>query len=166
MGKGERSQGGNLKKAILADATEAVIAALYLDQGFESARKFVLSFIPEQVEKVLSDRMAWFAQQSGSARMLLSLRGRRDPTYGEEKTLAACRARAADLALPPGEPLLIGLREDMAKALGAAIAPLLRGRPLVSIDSVQMEDGDYVDLGRPLMNGLVIPVVVKTLLFG
>ena len=117
-------------------------------------------------EKVLSDRMAWFAQQSGSARMLLSLRGRRDPTYGEVKTLAACLARAADLALPPGEPLLIGLREDMAKALGAAIAPLLRGRPLVSIDSVQMEDGDYVDLGRPLMNGLVIPVVVKTLLFG
>lgn len=117
-------------------------------------------------EKVLSDRMAWFAQQSGSARMLLSLRGRRDPAYSEVKTLAACLARAADLALPPGEPLLIGLREDMAKALGAAIAPLLRGRPLVSIDSVQMEDGDYVDLGRPLMNGLVIPVVVKTLLFG
>lgn len=117
-------------------------------------------------ERILADRMSWFAQQSGSTRMLLSLRGQRDPTYEAVKTLAACLVRAADPALPPGEPLLIALEEDMAKALGAAMGPLLRGRPLVSIDSVHMEDGDYVDLGRPLMNGLVIPVVVKTLLFG
>ena len=117
-------------------------------------------------ERILADRMGWFAEQSGSTRMLLGLRGQRDPTYEAVKTLAACLTRAADLALPPGEPLLIALEEDMAKALGAAMGPLLGGRPLVSIDSVHMEDGDYVDLGRPLMNGLVIPVVVKTLLFG
>ena len=116
--------------------------------------------------EALADRMIWFAGQSDGSRMLLSLRGRRDPSYGEVKALAAALSRAADLALPPGEPLLIALEEDMAKALGAAMGPLLRGRPMMAIDSVHMEDGDYADLGRPLMNGLVIPLVVKTLLFG
>ena len=37
VGRGERSQQGTMKKAILADALEAVIAALYLDQGLETA---------------------------------------------------------------------------------------------------------------------------------
>ena len=59
VGKGERSQGGNLKKAILADATEAVIAALYLDQGLETAKKFILSFIPQQIEKMLANRLSY-----------------------------------------------------------------------------------------------------------
>ncbi len=59
VGHGEKNQGGLLKKAIQADALEAVIAALYLDQGFEVARQFVLSFVPTQVEKVLADRVTY-----------------------------------------------------------------------------------------------------------
>ncbi len=59
VGRGERSQGGSLKKAILADSMEAVIAALYLDQGLEAARRFVLSFIPQQVESFLENKLAY-----------------------------------------------------------------------------------------------------------
>ena len=59
VGRGERSQGGSLKKAILADSMEAVIAALYLDQGLEVARRFVLSFIPQQVESFLENKLAY-----------------------------------------------------------------------------------------------------------
>ena len=59
IGRGERSQGGNLKKAILADCMEAVIAALYLDQGLDAARRFVLSFIPGQVEKFLENKLSY-----------------------------------------------------------------------------------------------------------
>ena len=40
----EAEQGGRDKEQILADACESVIAALYLDGGFEAARSFVLRF--------------------------------------------------------------------------------------------------------------------------
>ncbi|MCF8070270.1 MAG: ribonuclease III [Desulfobacterales bacterium] len=43
LGKGEMQTGGNKKRSILADAFEAVIAAIYLDGGFEAAGKFVKS---------------------------------------------------------------------------------------------------------------------------
>ena len=59
VGRGERSQKGTMKKAILADALEAVIAALYLDQGIETARRFILSFIPGQVEKMLENKLSY-----------------------------------------------------------------------------------------------------------
>ena len=59
IGKGEKSQGGARKKAIQADAMEAVIAAIYLDKGLEEAREFILSFIPSQIEKVLRNKVAY-----------------------------------------------------------------------------------------------------------
>lgn len=45
LGKGEESSGGRMRPSILADAFEAVIGAIYLDQGFDKA----LSFLSEVV---------------------------------------------------------------------------------------------------------------------
>ena len=59
VGKGELLQGGKRKKAIQADALEAVIAALYLDQGYQAAKLFVLSFIPRQVENFLNNKLSY-----------------------------------------------------------------------------------------------------------
>lgn len=45
LGKGEVNTGGRNRPSILADAFESLIAAIYLDAGFEEAKKFVLGFI-------------------------------------------------------------------------------------------------------------------------
>ncbi len=42
LGTGERQSGGRRKEAILGDVAEAVIAAIYLDGGFDAAKDFVL----------------------------------------------------------------------------------------------------------------------------
>jgi len=56
VGKGEERSGGRNKKAILADALEAVFGAAYLDSGFDKAQGLVLSLINPEIEKVLEDR--------------------------------------------------------------------------------------------------------------
>ncbi len=48
MAESESGSGGRKKSAILAGACEAVIAALYLDGGWEAARRFVLRYWDEQ----------------------------------------------------------------------------------------------------------------------
>ena len=55
MGKGEEKTDGRHKKAILADAVEAVIAAIFLDSGFQVAEKFVLSFIKDKIDFVVKN---------------------------------------------------------------------------------------------------------------
>ena len=45
LGKGEANTGGRNRPSILADAFEALIAAIYLDGGMEEAKSFVLRFI-------------------------------------------------------------------------------------------------------------------------
>ncbi|MCL2210640.1 MAG: ribonuclease III [Treponema sp.] len=52
LGKGEELSGGRNKKAILADAMEALIGALYLDCGYKTAFDFVSRCIKPEIEKV------------------------------------------------------------------------------------------------------------------
>jgi ribonuclease-3 len=49
LGKGEAHTGGRQRPSILADAFEAVIAAIYLDGGLEAARTHILRFIPANI---------------------------------------------------------------------------------------------------------------------
>lgn len=51
LGKGEEQTGGRERPSVVSDAFEAVIAAIYLDGGIESARKFVLRFIIPAIDK-------------------------------------------------------------------------------------------------------------------
>ena len=50
LGKGEENTGGRERPSILADAFEAVIAAIYLDGGLEAAAKHILHFMPEDIK--------------------------------------------------------------------------------------------------------------------
>ncbi len=52
LGHGEELMGGRERPSILADAFEAVLAAIYLDGGIEPATKFVLRFITKSLEHV------------------------------------------------------------------------------------------------------------------
>ncbi len=49
LGKGEENTGGRERPSILADAFEAVIAAVYLDGGLEPAARHILRFMPEDI---------------------------------------------------------------------------------------------------------------------
>jgi ribonuclease III len=57
LGKGEEKSGGRTRPALLADALEAVIGAVYLVGGLSAAQKLILSFLSEDVDKVFSGRI-------------------------------------------------------------------------------------------------------------
>ena len=56
LGKGEETSGGRTRPAIIADAFEAVLGAVFLDSGFESAYKVVEKFIIPYFNEVLQFR--------------------------------------------------------------------------------------------------------------
>jgi ribonuclease-3 len=51
LGRGEDSSGGRAKPSILANAVEAVIAAVYLDAGWDAAEAFVLRTLHDRIEE-------------------------------------------------------------------------------------------------------------------
>ena len=59
LGHGEELNGGRKRASILADAVEAYIAAVYLDGGSEEARRLVLFFIPELVDRAQAGELRY-----------------------------------------------------------------------------------------------------------
>ncbi len=51
LSAGEEAQGGRQRSSILADAVEALIAAVYLQAGMEEARRFVLRILGDFIQR-------------------------------------------------------------------------------------------------------------------
>ncbi len=67
--------------------------------------------------------------------------------------------------MPKERPLVVIIERDYAQALGQTLKGLTPERSLLVIDQVGLSEGDYIDLGTPLMDGRVVPLSVKTLIF-
>ena len=115
----------------------------------------------------LAEKAAWFLQQHDGRQLVLGMRGRENPSYAQLTAAAGGIARSLNDLLPPDTPVFVTVERDIAKALGQCIDNALAGaRQVVCIDGVRLREGDFLDMGSPLMGGLVVPVIVKTLVFG
>jgi ethanolamine utilization protein EutA len=91
---------------------------------------------------------------------VLALPGFCAPDYAAVVRLA--KALAAGFA---EKPVYIALEQDMAKALGQALAlQLPPDAPCLCIDSVSLEEGSFLNVAAPV--GPALPVVIKTLILG
>ncbi len=59
LGRGEESSGGRQRTSLIADCLEALIAAVYLDQGWEVARAFVVRVFAHELERAHELDRVW-----------------------------------------------------------------------------------------------------------
>ena len=82
------------------------------------------------------------------------------PSYRQVQSLAEEIAAAME-----GKQVMLCLEQDMAKALGQALALRMGDdAEILCIDRVKLPPGSYLDVGLPV--GPAFPVVVKTLILG
>ena len=63
-------------------------------------------------------------------------------------------------------PVVVICENDIGKVLGNTLKIMLGSdRKIICIDNIFVKDGDFVDIGEPVVNGRVVPVVTKTLIF-
>ena len=90
---------------------------------------------------------------------VLAIPGPQHPSYANISHLASTIVAQTD----PGSPVLVCLEQDMAKALGHALAVRLpENTPILCIDRVKLSPESYLDIAAPI--GPALPVVVKTLI--
>jgi ribonuclease-3 len=79
LGKGEEASDGRLKPANLAGALEAVIASIFLDQGYSVVRAFILRLVDKELKKVLSQGIK--ANYKSQLQELIQARQQQTPSY-------------------------------------------------------------------------------------
>jgi len=79
LGKGEEASGGRRKPVNLAGALEAVIAAIFLDQGSATAKNFILRLFNKELQKVVSQGAG--VDYKSQLQELIQAREQQTPAY-------------------------------------------------------------------------------------
>ena len=123
LGRGEEKSGGRNKTALLVDALEAVLGAMYLDGGLEPARQFVVQkVIAPELQRMASNGNGLPVTDYKSAlQEKLQAIGRSQPVYAlvKERGPEHSKTFTVEVRLqgptPPGEPEFVGRAEGSTK---------------------------------------------------
>ena len=118
----------------------------------------------EELSTAIRDKLGWYADQGGLVQLALALRGEQNPSYARIQDLARGIVDGLEPLRRAGFVPIVAVEADQAKVLGQAMAALVSG-PLLCLDGVGMDNGDYIDIGAPVAGGSVLPIVIKTLAF-
>ena len=119
---------------------------------------------PGALARAVEGKLRWFSDQEGMVPLALGLRGEESPSYERVRALAEGLSAGLAPLREAGFAPVVAVERDMAKVLGQALSLRLPG-PLLCLDGVSVKSGDYIDIGAPVHQGAVLPVVIKTLAF-
>lgn len=129
LGRSEMMSGGRRKEALLADAMEAVLAAVYLDAGFDAARDVILRLWANHMESAPDDprdaktALQEWAQAQGMPPPEYQQTGRSGPDHAPVFHITA-RLANGELAEARGA----GTKRSIEQAAAQALLDRLEGR--------------------------------------
>ncbi len=113
----------------------------------------------------IQEKLNWHRIEE-TPQIALAIRGMSNPTFADIQRYGQGIVEGLASLVAEQIPIIVMVDEDMAKALGHSLsAHLPKDYPVICLDSVKVENGDYVDIGLPVAEGAVLPVIVKTLVF-
>jgi ethanolamine utilization protein EutA len=115
------------------------------------------------VEAIIAATRRWDAEGDGRVAIAVDLPA--GLGFDQLATVAAGLESYTRRGLPDGVPLVVVIQEDYAQVLGQTLQSIHPNLPLITIDQIGLGEGDFIDIGRPLLDGRAVPVSVKTLVF-
>jgi len=104
LGRGEETSGGRNKPANLAAALEAVIAAVFLDQGPSTTRDFILRLIDAELQKVVSQGTV--VDYKSELQEFIQSREQQTPTYHVIETTGPDHGKTFTVEVRLGDAIL------------------------------------------------------------
>lgn len=117
-----------------------------------------------KISTVYSNAVEMFDFQQEGQHIIFYLKGLPYLKFRDIQKLSSAFITVVESFKSNNYPLLIVMESDYGKVLGQAILSKKPELPLICIDQIRVEHGDYLDIGMILQSG-VVPVVVKTLTF-
>ena len=120
----------------------------------------------ETFRSSITHQMPLYQPEGEIEQIAIAFNGEKRTSFAEVQKLAAAIIDAAKEVIASKYPLILVVEADIGKVLGNALNVLLDyKKDVICIDGIKTLSGDYVDIGEPVAEGHVVPVVIKTLIF-
>lgn len=120
----------------------------------------------DKLPEILREKLSWYTLEDRKDWIALFLHGKRNMPYREVERLAKVLTEALEEHFRDNEPFIVLIEEDLGKVLGQSILlQLKKKRDIISMDGIRVSSGDYIDIGKPIGNGSVLSVIIKTIVF-
>ena len=121
---------------------------------------------PAKMSQAIRKKLEWFRLENNLQPVAVAFIGPKSPTFHQVEELADGLLEGLEPLIAKGFPLITVSENDLAKVLGQTIRVRIPGnRNFICIDSLDVPEGTYIDIGLPAAGGAVLPVIIKTLLF-
>ena len=118
------------------------------------------------VSQVINEALDRFDLLDASSPVALAARWEGSATYRRIKAFCAGAVQAMQSHLANGHPLIFVFDSDIGGLLGLHFREEMHlAYPIISIDSVELREFDYIDIGTLIPTSGAVPVVIKSLVF-
>ncbi len=107
-----------------------------------------------------------FDIQEGVDPLILAFKDAVRPSYENLTSFSEGVVAALPTTVRTGKSILMCFDTDIGNSVGNVMKRETGiENEILSIDEISLDEGEFVDIGEPIIEGVVVPVVVKTLVF-
>ena len=147
----------------------------FLTSGLRYPLRNLIAIVPDiSRKKTSTDEIASsierayvrFDLHEGEDDVILAFNDAVRPSYENLTQFSKGVVAALPRTIEKGRPILMCFDTDVGNSVGNVMKRETGIQSeILSIDEIPLQDGDYIDIGQPVIEGVVVPVVVKTLVF-
>jgi len=118
------------------------------------------------ISKAIEDALRRFDLKEGTDPVILAFINAVRPSYQNLTEFARGVVEGLPNTVANSKPILMCFDSDIGNSVGNVMMRETEiESKILSIDEIALHEGDFVDIGEPIIEGVVVPVVVKTLVF-
>jgi ethanolamine utilization protein EutA len=106
-----------------------------------------------------------FYKEDSIENFAVAIPGRKQLSFADIIRLAGGILKGLEKIIKLELPIIIVAEQDYGKVLGQTLKSLNPKICVICIDQIEANEGDYIDIGKPIAGGSVVPVIIKTLIF-
>ena len=122
--------------------------------------------VASEVTQAITEALKRFDLVEGQDPLILAFNDAVRPSYDNLTKFAEGVVAALPQTVKKQKPILMCFDADIGNSVGNVMKRETGiTNEILSIDEIPLKEGDFVDIGEPIIEDVVVPVVVKTLVF-